>query len=89
MGNLLLNQNRLHQSLQIISCKSCNFTAASFYLYVPLLTHYISKTPKAGLICVTEFIIITQILTEFSHSPLLQGCDRKTHSSRVKTWFLV
>ena len=55
MGNFLFGIGPgLHQSLVIISCKSCNFTAASFNLYVPLLRHYISKTPKAGLICVTE-----------------------------------
>lgn len=38
----------------IISCKSWGSESASFNLYAPLLTHYISKPPKAALICITE-----------------------------------
>lgn len=38
----------------IISCKSRCSESVSFNLYIPFLTHYISKTFKADLICITE-----------------------------------
>lgn len=38
----------------IISCKSWCSESVSFNLYIPFLTHYISKTFKADLICITE-----------------------------------